>query len=103
MKRPQDRIDFLICRPIIGIPLFFLVMYAVFAVSFSGLGARMTEITETFFFRLSERLQTILFSIGVNEKAVSLLIGVFTDTASVLSFLPQTAIFFFLLKGLDEC
>lgn len=103
MKRPQDRFDFLICRPIIGIPLFFLIMYAVFVISFSGLGARMTEITETFFFHLSEQLQTVLFSMGVNEKAVSLLIGIFSDTASVLSFLPQTAIFFFLLKGLDEC
>ena len=103
MNRPQDRLDFQICRPIIGIPLFFLMMYGVFSISFSGLGAWMTEITETVFFRLTEILETILSGTGANKKAVFLFIGIFKDTFSVLSFLPQTTIFFFLLRGLEEC
>ena len=96
MKRLQDRIDFRICRPIIGIPLFLLVMYTVFHLSFYGLGAWMAEIMERIFFHLTESLRTRLTSLGTDEKALSLFIGVTSDIASVLSFLPQTAIFFFL-------
>lgn len=103
MNRTQDRLDFCICRPTVGIPLFFLIMYAVFSVSFSGLGAWMTAIAETFFFQLTEILQNFLFRTGANEKIISLFIGICTDVASVLAFLPQTAIFFFLLKALEEC
>ncbi|MBE6666151.1 MAG: ferrous iron transporter B [Ruminococcaceae bacterium] len=103
MNRLQDRTDFYICRPIIGIPLFFLIMYAVFSISFSGIGAWLTEIAETFFFRLAEILQVLLSEISVNETAVNLFVGIFKDVTSVLSFLPQTAIFFFLLQLLEEC
>ena len=103
MKRTLNRMDFFLCRPIIGIPLFFLVMYAVFSLSFSRAGAWLTGIMEAFFFHLTEMLQNILLQAGAEEKLVSFLIGVCRNTASVLSFLPQTAIFFFLLKGIEDC
>ena len=102
MNRLQDRIDFRICRPIIGIPLFLLVMYTVFHLSFYGLGAWMAEILERIFFHLTENLGAWLTSIGTDEKAVSFFIGVISDIASVLSFLPQTAIFFFLIQWLTD-
>ena len=102
MKRLQDRIDFRICRPIIGIPLFLLVMYTVFHLSFYGLGAWMAKIMESIFFHLTESMRTWLTSLGTDEKALSLFIGVMSDIASVLSFLPQTAIFFFLIQWLTD-
>lgn len=103
MKTIQDRLDFQICRPILGIPLFLLIMYIVFSLSFSGFGAWITEILGTICFRLTEIFQNSLFAAKVNETFISFLINVISDVASVLSFLPQTAIFFFLLKALSEC
>lgn len=102
MKYIQDRIDFCICRPMLGIPLFFLVMYTVFFLSFYGLGAWLTEYLGTIFFYLTEILRSFLLSIQTNEKIVLFLMGVLSDIASVLSFLPQTAIFFFLIKFLSD-
>ena len=103
MNRTQDRIDFFLCRPIIGIPLFFLVIYALFTLSFSHIGGWLTRMMENFFFLLTEMLQNILLQAGAEEKLVFFCVGVCKNTAAVLSFLPQTAIFFFLLKGLEEC
>jgi len=103
MKKIQDRIDFWICRPIVGIPLFFLAMYTVFRISFYGLGIWLTESLETFFFGLKERLEELLLAVGTGQKAASFFLGIFSDVASVLSFLPQTAIFFFLFKCLSDC
>lgn len=99
----KNKVDFLICRPIVGIPLFFLVMYAVFSVSFSDFGAWLTGITETFLFYIAEILSGVLLRMGTAKILVSFLVGICRDMASVLAFLPQTAIFFFLLKGLDDC
>ena len=103
MKNFQDRLDFQICRLIIGIPLFLIIMYMVFSLSFCGFGAWLTEILGTIFFYMSEILQTILISVKTDQKIVSLIIGILSDIASVLAFLPQTAIFFFLLKFLSDC
>ncbi|MBQ3489713.1 MAG: ferrous iron transporter B [Clostridia bacterium] len=103
MPRALDRLDFLLCRPIVGLPVFFFVMYGVFFLSFSKPGEWMSGYTETILFGLTEALADFLLSAGTNPKAASVINGILNNTASVLAYLPQTAIFFFLIKGLEDC
>ena len=103
MRRAQDRLDFLICRPIIGIPLFFSLMYAVFFLSFSSAGEWMSEILGKFLFMITQALEKRLLSFGTHPQVLSILNGILQNTASVLAYLPQTVIFFFFIKMLEEC
>lgn len=99
----KNRIDRYICQPVIGIPLFLLIIYSVFFLSFSGPGAYLTKILDKLFMRSAYMARTLLREIGVNEHFIRFLIdGIFHGVSSVLSFLPQTMILFFLLTALED-
>ncbi len=99
----DDKIDHLICRPFIGIPLFFLVMSLVFFLTFSSLGAWASAWLETIFEVLVFRLKGLLQSMNVHPFLCRFLTdGVWKGISSVLSFIPQTAILFCLLAVLED-
>ena len=102
-SRFEDRIDACICRPIIGIPLFFAVMCAVFFLTFSSLGNALSAYMEHIFSILSVYLQNWLSHLGSSAWLCRFIVdGVWMGIASVLSFIPQTAILFFLLAFLED-
>ncbi len=99
----SDRLDAIICRPIIGIPLFFAVMLLVFFLTFSSFGALGSVYLEMIFTEISAYMRTFLLYLGVNDLACRFLTdGVWMGVAEVLSFIPQTAILFFLLAVLED-
>ena len=99
----EDWIDSFICRPIIGIPLFFSVMCAVFFLTFSSVGNALSSNMEHIFSILSVYLQNWLLSLSVSAWLCHFLVdGIWMGIASVLSFIPQTAILFFLLAVLED-
>ena len=98
-----DRIDRVLCRPIIGIPLFFLLLFFTFSLAFSSIGKGV----QTFLVSLTDSLASLcigfLSSRGVNAYLLYLLEkGVFGGVSAVLSFLPQTVTLFFLLELMEE-
>ncbi len=106
-KKPSntftDRIDRWICRPYVGVPLFFLVIYAVFFLTFSGVGDFFTKLLEKGFASLLGLCYEALIALGVSNTFSHFLVnGVFRGITSVLAFLPQTAILFFLITVLED-
>ena len=96
------RLDQWLCRPTIGIPLFLVLMFIVFYLTFSGIGDWLSSLLERFFAWVLEAMYTSLVKRGASEMLCRFLIlGVFRGVASVLAFLPQTAILFFWFAFLD--
>ena len=96
------RLDQWLCRPTIGIPLFLVLMFFVFYLTFSGIGDWLSTLLERFFAWVLEAMYTSLVKRGASEMLCRFLIlGVFRGVASVLAFLPQTAILFFWIAFLD--
>ncbi len=96
-------IDRFLCRPLIGIPFFFAVMSLVFFLTFSSPGGMVSACLEQVFSALSSLLKTFFLRIGIGEYLCRFLTdGVWMGVASVLSFMPQTAILFFLLAAMED-
>lgn len=98
-----DQLDRIICRPYIGIPLFFAVVFLVFLLTFSSIGGYLSEQLENLFSYFGSGLYTLLTRLGVSEGIRRFLTdGIFSGVAAVLSFMPQTAILFLLLALLED-
>lgn len=98
-----DRIDRVLCRPIIGIPLFFLLLLLTFILAFSSLGKSVQNLLVSMADSLASLCIGFLSSYGVNAYLLYLLEkGVFGGVSAVLSFLPQTVTLFFLLELMEE-
>lgn len=98
-----ERFDAFICRPIVGIPLFFAMMSLVFFLTFSSLGGWLSEGLEKMFLMLCDLGKLALTHAGVSEwLCLFLTDGIWMGVASVLAFIPQTAILFLLLAMLED-
>lgn len=97
-----DAIDRVICRKSVGIPLFFLIIAGTFALTFS---APVTMISD-FLSRIAGTAATLvgeaLSDAGINEVAAAIITGVLRGVGNVMSFLPQTAVLFFILELLED-
>lgn len=102
-RKVSDKIDSVICKQYIGIPLFLLIMSAIFFLSFSSLGALLSEM-------ISNVINTFCSYIKNNlivAKASPICIGILCDgiiggIGAVASFLPQTVLLFILLEFLED-
>lgn len=103
LGKNTDRIDRIICKKYIGIPLFFIVMFITFCISFSWLG----KIAEKYFSMGLDKLASEIIALFSRFGASIFLLefienGICRGISSVLSFLPQTAALFFILELLEE-
>ncbi|MCQ2436400.1 MAG: ferrous iron transporter B [Clostridia bacterium] len=99
----DDRIDRIICRPSIGIPLYIATMTVVILLSFSTVGGILSDGLTELFDYLSDALKATLLSHGCNNITVGLLCdGALGGIGAVCSFLPQSAIMYILLEMLDD-
>lgn len=103
-KRILLTFDRWLCHPIVGTLCFFVIIFFVFYLSFSGIGAFFSQaLAKIFTYRL-EHIYIWLIKTGASESLCRLIIlGVLNGVASVLSCLPQTVILFFLLDFLEAC
>ena len=86
-----------------GIPLFFAVVFLIFLLTFSSVGSYLTDRLEDAFSILGNELHQLLTRLGVSEGIRRFVLdGIFSGVASVLSFMPQTAILFMLLALLED-
>jgi ferrous iron transport protein B len=103
METSTDRIDRILTHRVFGLPLFGLIMFAVFFLSFGPIGTWITDhfvaLIEAFFGFIASLVETA----GMAEWVTSLITnGFFGGLASVVGFLPQLAILFLFLSILED-
>ena len=102
----SDKIDRIVTNRILALPIFGLVMWFIYYVAVSSLGAIVTDWTnETLF---AEMIQPMvgewLESVAAAEWLSGLIVdGIIGGVGAVLGFVPQMMILFFLLSILEDC
>ena len=102
----SDKIDRIVTNRILGLPIFALVMWGVYYIAVSSLGAIATDwINDTFFGEIvMSNVQGWLEGIGTQDWLISLVVdGIIGGVGAVLGFVPQIMILFFLLSILEDC
>ena len=98
----QDRVDKYLTHPVIGIPVFVLVMFLVFDISQSTFGPFLADILTGWIETFRE------WAAGLAENASpflqSLLVdGIIGGVGAVVGFLPLVMVMYFLIALLEDC
>ena len=101
-RNAQDRIDALLTNPVLGLPIFALVMFLVFDISQSSLGPWIAEWftggIDAFGGVAAELLA------DANPLLASMLVdGVIGGVSAVVGFLPLVMVMYFLIALLEDC
>ncbi|MDW7660413.1 MAG: ferrous iron transporter B, partial [Bacillota bacterium] len=101
----SDKIDRIVAHKIWGLPIFFLIMWAVYALSIEGIGGMLSEyFNETLFGDIIPNGVSAFFErIDVNPILQSLIVeGALGGVGAVVGFLPLIMVLFFLLALLED-
>lgn len=97
------KIDSVLTHKYFAIPVFLLIMLAVFYLTFGLIGSFLSDLLSMGIDALSGVTEWALTDYGINPVVKSLVIdGIFTGVGSVLSFLPIIVILFFFLSILED-
>ncbi len=97
------KIDKVLTGKYTAVPLFLLIMFLVFFLTFSVFGRVLQEALEKGIGSLSDLVSGALLDYGINPVVHSLLIdGIFAGVGGVLSFLPNIVVLFFFLSILED-
>ena len=98
-----DAIDRVVTHKVWGIPLFIVVMAAVFWLTFAVIGGPLQEVLEEFFDWAGGAIGEAMLGAGLSSWIYDLCInGVWAGVCSVLSFLPIICVLFFFLSFLED-
>ena len=97
------KIDNILTHKVLAIPIFIVVMFLVFYLTFNVFGAYLSDLLAAGIDAITAMVDTALGNYGINPVVHSLLIdGVFAGVGSVLSFLPIIVVLFFFLSILED-
>ena len=101
----SDRIDQIVTNRILGIPIFILIMWAVYYVSVTTVGTWVTDWTnDVFVVAVQDAVGGFLNGIGAGTVVQDLVVnGIIGGLGAVLGFVPQMAILFLFLSILEDC
>ena len=114
----SDKIDSIVTNRFIALPLFAVIMFAVYYISISTVGTKMTDWVNDVLFgsdpwsffglfdlpSIPGAVTSLLESMNVSEALQGLVIdGIVAGMGAVLGFLPQMLTFFFFLAILEGC
>lgn len=100
------KLDAILTHPFLGLPIFALVMFLVYLISVSTLGAVLTDFTNDVLFGtwILPAAQSALENWQIAPWLQGLLVdGGLTGMAAVLGFVPQMVLLFLLLCLLEDC
>lgn len=100
--KKQDKVDNIILKPFVGIPLFAVVMFAIFYISQKTLGTWIAD----WLTALIEFFQNWVAGLveNANPFLQSLLVdGIIGGTSAVVGFLPLVMVMYFLIALLEDC
>ena len=114
----SDKIDSIVTNRFIALPLFALIMFAVYYISISTVGTKMTDWVNDVLFgsdpwsffglvdvpSIPGAVTSLLEAMNVSEALQGLVIdGIVAGMGAVIGFLPQMLTFFFFLAILEGC
>ena len=102
----SDKIDKIVTNRILALPIFALIMWGVYYISVSSLGAIFTDWTNDTLFGeiIGENVAAFLENIGTAPWLQGLINdGIIGGVGAVLGFVPQIMLLFFLLAILEDC
>lgn len=103
--RFSDRLDLIVAHKWFGLPIFFLIMWGVYAFSIEGLGGFLSGYLNDVVFGevVPNGLNTFFDSIGVHPLLQSLIVeGAIGGVGAVIGFLPLIMVLFFCLSLLED-
>lgn len=99
----SEKIDRVLTHKYLGIPIFFGIMFFIFWITFSAIGAPLQGYLEEIIGAFTEFVSNLMIIYDVSDWLYSLVIdGIFAGVGSVLSFLPLIVILFFFLSLLED-
>ncbi|MGH4123750.1 MAG: ferrous iron transport protein B [Clostridium sp.] len=101
-----DKIDRVVAHKWLGLPIFFMIMWAVFAFSIEGLGGYLSDYFNDVVFGeiVPNAANAFLGGLGVNSLLQALIVdGVIGGIGAVVGFLPLVMLLFFCLSLLEDC
>ncbi len=101
----SDKVDRIVAHKYIGLPIFFLVMWAVYAFSIEGLGGYVSGyFNDTLFGEIiPNALNGFFESVNVNPLLQALIVdGAIGGVGAVIGFLPLIMVLFFCLSLLED-
>ena len=97
------KIDNVLTNKYLAIPLFLLIMFSIFGLTFGLIGAFLSDLLGQFIDWLTSLADMGLTRYGINPVVHSLVIdGIFAGVGSVLSFIPTIVVLFFFLSLLED-
>lgn len=102
----SDKIDKIVTNRFLALPIFALIMWAVYYVAVSSLGGIVTDWTNDTLFGewIQPAVQTFMENAGCSEWLVSLVVeGIIGGLGAPIGFAPQMAIVFLFLSILEDC
>ena len=100
----SDRIDKILLNKYLALPVFFLIMFLVFELSFDIGGKICSGYIEKFIrYDLVSRVKNVLLDLNVNKILIDLIVnGIIHGVGAILVFLPQIIILFFCLCFIED-
>ncbi|MBC1936174.1 ferrous iron transport protein B [Listeria grandensis] len=100
----SDKLDRVFTHPWLGIPLFLMVMYLIFQITFTWIGVPLSDVLDGFFSgALSDWVTSGLTFIGASRFIIDLIVnGIIAGVGGVLVFIPQILVLFFFISLLED-
>ncbi len=99
----QDAIDRVVAHKLLGIPIFFVIMWAVFSISQTHVGPVIADLLGGWIEAFAGSVEGMLGD-GVSPFLSALLLeGIIGGFGAVVGFLPLIMVLFFLLALLEDC
>lgn len=102
----SDKIDRVVTNRFLALPIFAGIMFLMYFVSVSSVGAWVTDWTNDILFGeiITPGIEGFLLSIGTADWLNSLILdGIIGGVGAVLGFVPQMFVLFFFLAILEDC
>jgi len=102
----SDKVDRIVAHKWLGLPIFFMVMWAVFSFSIEGLGGYLSGFFNDIVFGeiIPNAANSFFEGLGVHPLLQSLIVdGAIGGVGAVIGFLPLIMVLFFCLSLLEDC
>lgn len=99
----SDKIDKIITNKWLGLPIFFLIMWAIYFISITTVGDWTIGGVEAFFAFISGSVESFLIGVGANEIVIAFICsGLIDSIGAIFTFVPQLMILFLFLSLLED-